>query len=161
MGRDAALRLLHRFRRRAGRGGARGPAPRVRAVRRLRGRGGAGGDPDPNAATTFAASKVDWAARETPAGRDWLAFTRSLLDIRHREIVPHLAQAPGHGGRLLLAEDGRVAVDWRLDGAILRLRANLYAAPADLPGAAGRILYGTAGPSAVPRSVLVTLETGA
>lgn len=117
--------------------------------------------PDPNAEATFEASKIDWAARETPAGRDWLAFTRGLLDIRHREIVPHLAQAPGYGGQLLLAEEGRIAVDWRLDGAVLRLRANLGADATDLPPAAGRILHGTAGPHAAPRSVLVTLETGA
>ena len=88
-------------------------------------------------------------------------FTRGLLDIRHREIVPHLAQAPGYGGQLLLAEEGRIAVDWRLDGAVLRLRANLGADATDLPPAAGRILHGTAGPHAAPRSVLVTLETGA
>ena len=33
--------------------------------------------------------------------------------------------------------------------------------PADLPGAGGRILHGTAGPPAAPRSVLVALETRA
>lgn len=117
--------------------------------------------PDPNAVATFTASKIDWEARATPAGRDWRAFTRGLLDIRQRAIVPHLARAPGHGGQLLLAEAGRIAVDWRLDGAVLHLRANLGAEAADLPGAAGRILHGTAGPPAAPRSVLVALETRA
>jgi 1,4-alpha-glucan branching enzyme len=102
--------------------------------------------PDPNDPATFAASRLDWAARDAAEGKAWLEFVRSLLAVRREEIVPHLAGAGGGAGKVLAAEDRLVAVDWQLDGAVLRLRANLGPAPADAPPpAAGRVLHATAG----------------
>jgi len=121
--------------------------------------------PDPNDPGTFAASKLDWSRPETPEGGAWLELTAELLAIRHRAIVPRLAGAGGHAGKLLAAFDGLIAVDWRLDGAALRLRANFGAGPAAPPPAAGAELYATdgAGPDAplLPDAVRVTLDAGA
>jgi hypothetical protein len=72
--------------------------------------------------------------------------------------VPRLAATGGHAGRVLAARDGLVAVDWRLAGADLRLRANLSDAPAALPAAPGRAIFGTATSPLAPCSVLVTLD---
>ena len=114
--------------------------------------------PIPTLLATFDSSKIDWSARDTPAGRDWLAHVATLLATRHREVVPRLAAAPGHGGRVLAADDGLIAVDWRLDGADLRLRANLTETPRSAPAAAGRVIHGTRADPLPPFAVLVALE---
>ena len=101
--------------------------------------------PDPNDPATFAASRIDWSARETPEGRDWLRLTRALLEIRHREIVPYLGGAGGRSGRLVEGRGGRIAVDWALSRRTLRLRANVSDGPATLPPASGRIIHATEG----------------
>ncbi|PZQ45754.1 MAG: malto-oligosyltrehalose trehalohydrolase [Rhodovulum sulfidophilum] len=106
--------------------------------------------PDPNAEDTFAASRIDWARRDTPEGRDWRGFTSDLLALRLREIAPRLAAAPGHGGRVLHAADGALALAWRLDGATLRLRANLSDQPRAVPVAPGRVLHAWNGAGADP-----------
>lgn len=113
--------------------------------------------PDPNAINTFAASRIDWARAASDEGRDWLDFTSGLLALRQSRIVPHLKGAGGHAGRLLLAEEGLIAVDWHLNGAILGLRANLSKAAADLPEAAGDCIHGSSG-RLVPYDVSVWLE---
>ena len=118
--------------------------------------------PDPNDAATFAASRIDWDLRETPEGRGWLDFTSRLLAIRRREIVPRLAGAAGHAGRVVADGAGLVAVDWRLDGAVLRLRANLGEAPVVAPDAPGAVLHTTDGArldaELRPDDVIVTLD---
>lgn len=97
--------------------------------------------PDPCAAATFAACRLDWASLDRPEARAWLAFHRDLLAVRRHEIVPRLADARGDGYRRL--GDGGLAVAWRLaDGSRLHLIANLADRPLagfDLP--AGRTLY--------------------
>ena len=55
-GATAAVLLLHRFPRRAGRRGARGPAPRVQQVPEFASEAARAHIPDPNALSTFAAS---------------------------------------------------------------------------------------------------------
>lgn len=115
--------------------------------------------PDPNAEATFQASKIDWARRDSEAGQGWLRFVRGLLETRRREIVPHLERAPGHGGRVLAADEGLVAVDWQLDGAVLRLRANLSDRPVQAPEASGRPIHGTGDPSLPPLGVCVVKDT--
>ncbi len=111
--------------------------------------------PDPNAETTFAASKIDWEKRHSPTGQEWLRLVRQLLFLRRRELVPHLARAPGHGGRVLAADDGLIAVDWTLDGAILRLRANLSDRLVEPPAATGRRLHGPDGTTLPPFTIRV------
>ncbi len=98
--------------------------------------------PDPNALHSFQESKIDWNGAETEEGRATLAWTRGLLRLRHREIVPRLARAPGGGGRVILADTGLLAIDWQLDGAALRLRANCDDRPRVAPPASGRLIHG-------------------
>lgn len=98
--------------------------------------------PDPNAFDTFAASRLDWSEREG-SGYARLAQIRRLLDLRAREIVPHLAGAGGHSGRVLESAPGVVAVDWRLSGANLHLRANLSSDVGRAPPAYGRTIWGS------------------
>lgn len=123
--------------------------------------------PDPNDAATFEASKVDWDRKATPEGRRWLDFTSRLLAVRRREIVPRLAGAAGHAGQRVAGGGGLVAVDWRLDGAILQLRANLGVAPISAPDAPpGIVLHATKGArldaDLRPDDVVVVLDaTGA
>jgi maltooligosyltrehalose trehalohydrolase len=114
--------------------------------------------PDPNDPATFEASKLDWSRPETAEGREWLGYVAELLAVRRREVVPRLAGAGGHAGRVVAADDGIVAVDWRLDGAELRLRANLTDAPLPAPEAPGRAIHGRAAQPLAPFSVLFTLE---
>jgi malto-oligosyltrehalose trehalohydrolase len=113
--------------------------------------------PDPNAIGTFEASRIDWTRPTTAEGRAWLGFTKSLLALRHARIVPHLKGAGGDVGRVLLAHDGLIAVDWQLNGAVLGLRANLSETAAILPDAAGICLLGTPGPLAA-HEVAIWLE---
>lgn len=48
--------------------------------------------PDPNDLNTFLRSKLDWHKIATDEGKTWLRFTRHLLTLRHRYIVPLLQQ---------------------------------------------------------------------
>ncbi|WP_210527205.1 malto-oligosyltrehalose trehalohydrolase [Rubellimicrobium arenae] len=116
--------------------------------------------PDPNAASTFEASKLDWGRCGQPEGQERLAEVRDLLALRREFIVPHLAGTGPGSGTVLSWEDGAVAVDWQLNGALLQLRANLGATPCPLPPARGRLLIATSeGPAAKapPLSVAVHL----
>ncbi|MFQ8430990.1 malto-oligosyltrehalose trehalohydrolase [Amaricoccus sp. W119] len=114
--------------------------------------------PDPNDPGSFAASRINWAHRESEAGAAALRRTRELLAIRARDIVPRLGRAPGNGGRLIAAEDGVIAVDWRLDGATLRLRANLDDRPRAVPPGAGRAILGTPGAELPAGEVVFMIE---
>jgi maltooligosyltrehalose trehalohydrolase len=114
--------------------------------------------PDPNAESTFEASRIDWAKRDSDAGQSWLQFVAGLLKLRRQEVVPHLERAPGHGGKIVAADDGLIAVDWRLDGAILRLRANLSDRRREAPDAPGRTLHGPEGSVLPPLAVRVVKE---
>ena len=120
--------------------------------------------PDPLAETTFAASRLDWSELEQPEHAAWLARTRSLLELRQREIVPRLA------GEVRVTDSRSLgshafSVAWRLaDGSHLTLTANLGPHPhaADLPP--GRLLHATHAmhPGELPSwSVAWTLERSA
>jgi malto-oligosyltrehalose trehalohydrolase len=113
--------------------------------------------PDPNDPGSFEASKLDWTARDSPEGRAWLGFGRGLLAVRAREVVPHLAGAR-HGGSVVEAAEGRIGVDWPLDGAILRLRARLVAEGADPAPPRGRVIW-QGGAEIAPHAVVFALET--
>jgi len=80
--------------------------------------------PDPNAETTYAASRLDWNQRDGGAARAWLELYQGLLAIRRDVLVPHLAAA-SHGEFHVLAP-GRLAVHWPLGPrAVWHLLANL------------------------------------
>src|ERR687891_2194918 len=51
--------------------------------------------PDPNAESTFQASKLDWRKISEPLSAERLDRVGRLLDIRRREIVPRLKGARG------------------------------------------------------------------
>ena len=88
--------------------------------------------PDPNAAATFEAARLDWACLDAPAHRDWLAFVRGLLQLRRRHVVPHLAHASA-GACFEIAASGALRVQWPLaNGVMLTLLACLAARPARL-----------------------------
>ena len=113
--------------------------------------------PDPNAATTFAASRLDWSALEKAPHAQWLSIHRELLRIRHREIAPRLAKLTTNTADAERLGEAQFQICWRLDGANLRLRANLDDAPAQLPTppARERLLY--AQNEAAPWSVVWSL----
>jgi 1,4-alpha-glucan branching enzyme/maltooligosyltrehalose trehalohydrolase len=101
------------------------------------------GSPDPGAAATFAAARLNWQRRREPAHARALVHHRRLLAIRHRDITPLIPQL--RGGRCThVASGGAFAVEWPGPDRILRLLANLSAQAAPLPGpVAGRVLFAT------------------
>ena len=77
--------------------------------------------PDPNAASTFQASRPRAQSRQAEATRE---LYRSLLQIRHRELVPRLPGARALGCQVLA--EGALSARWRLgDGSLLRIDLNL------------------------------------
>jgi 1,4-alpha-glucan branching enzyme len=107
--------------------------------------------PDPLAAATFRAAKVDWQARELPEHAAWLAMVRELLAIRKSEIVPYFCNA---GRRSACAEGDVIAARWSgAGGRTLHLLANTGAGEA-APGAdllpPGRVIWGGPRPALVP-----------
>jgi len=97
--------------------------------------------PDPNAETTFEASKLDWAKLEGESGRAWNALFRELLALRQARIVPLLKGAGGNCGQVVPSEEGVVAVNWTLNGGRLQLRANLIGEPLPAPDVEGETIY--------------------
>ncbi|MBU2287428.1 MAG: malto-oligosyltrehalose trehalohydrolase, partial [Gammaproteobacteria bacterium] len=67
--------------------------------------------PDPNAASTFEASKLRWDERQQAPHDAWLAQMRELLDLRRRLITPRLASGRS-SGRYEVVGDGTIRVTW-------------------------------------------------
>ncbi|MBO0661298.1 malto-oligosyltrehalose trehalohydrolase [Jiella sp. MQZ9-1] len=92
--------------------------------------------PDPNAVSTFEASKLDWSMVTRPTYRRRLAIVRGLLEKRQRLIVPLLTgPLPEHGGEYHVSDETLAfVVAWHLrDGAVLHLFANLDDEPWAIP----------------------------
>ncbi len=68
--------------------------------------------PDPNAASTFEASRLDWDERRRQPHAEWLALTTRLLQVRHEHLVPHLAGA--RSGRFDCPTPHTLRVRWPL-----------------------------------------------
>jgi malto-oligosyltrehalose trehalohydrolase len=82
--------------------------------------------PDPNAFSTFAASRLDWAGPQQPDHGSWLDLVRRLLRIRREAIVPHLHGIGGNAAQATMLSDSALRVRWILgDGSALELVANL------------------------------------
>ncbi|NBF07949.1 malto-oligosyltrehalose trehalohydrolase [Pseudomonas sp. Fl4BN1] len=85
--------------------------------------------PDPNALSTFNASRPQAQLQQACATRE---LYRSLLRIRHRELIPRLV-----GARALETEvlaEGALSARWRLgDGSLLRIDLNLSPHRVELP----------------------------
>jgi len=102
--------------------------------------------PDPGAASTFEASRLDWASLERPGHAQALAHTRTLLALRAREIVPLLARGAVHGKARVVAARA-ISVDWSFaDGSNLALRANFGDGPVAMPPAAGELIHAEGAP---------------
>ncbi|RXU65776.1 malto-oligosyltrehalose trehalohydrolase [Pseudomonas protegens] len=77
--------------------------------------------PDPNALSTFQASRPQPRSDQAAATR---ALYQSLLQIRHRQLLPRLPAAQALGTRVLA--EGALSAHWRLgDGSRLRIDLNL------------------------------------
>ena len=98
---------------------------------------------------------LDWDARNAEPGRTRLKLVRDLLAVRHREIVPRLANASF--GESYATDDGFLTAYWRMgDGKTLRLLANL--SDRDLspspPNTTGTLIWGNELKEIVPPHVL-------
>jgi malto-oligosyltrehalose trehalohydrolase len=99
--------------------------------------------PDPQDPANLARSTLRWTALAEPGHRDWLAYYRGLLALRHAEIVPRLAGIQGGGASYAVA-GSLLAVAWRLgDGSRLNLTAVLAEEGAQAPPKDGRVLFTT------------------
>ncbi len=112
--------------------------------------------PDPNAAETFARSKLRWEEAEQPGPsphRRRLDLVRQLLAIRHRELVPRLAAATG--GSRFSSDGSLIRVEWTLGGNTpWHLVANLGAGPVETaPLPAGRTVYASGEQTASPHAL--------
>lgn len=80
--------------------------------------------PDPNARSTFEASRPDRSIRDTALGKAWLALTHHLLTLRKKWIIPHLHHAQSAGVRVLGI--GAICAHWYLDNRkLLTISINL------------------------------------
>jgi malto-oligosyltrehalose trehalohydrolase len=119
--------------------------------------------PDPNALSTFEASRIDWTKPRTDEGAAWLELYGHLLSARARWIVPRLSGTAPRAGRIVRVEEGLVDVEWTMaDGARLSMAINLSTEEKGPPPdgdlvasvAGGRIAEAA---SRQPHSVVVTL----
>jgi maltooligosyltrehalose trehalohydrolase len=82
--------------------------------------------PDPNAPSTFAASRLDWSVLAQPEHAAWLDLVRRLLRIRNEAIMPRLAGIGGHAGDAATIGETALRATWTLgDASRLELIANL------------------------------------
>jgi maltooligosyltrehalose trehalohydrolase len=82
--------------------------------------------PDPNALSTFEASRLDWSVPVRPDHAAWLDLVRNLLRIRRERIAPRLAGTSGNAGLAESLSETALRVAWTLgDGTTLELVANL------------------------------------
>jgi maltooligosyltrehalose trehalohydrolase len=86
--------------------------------------------PDPNAESTFAASRLDWNKLAEPDHRKRFELVKQLLDIRQREIVPLISRIGGNAGTAERLGERTFRVTWQAaESGGLRLYANLTAEP--------------------------------
>lgn len=118
--------------------------------------------PDPNAKSTFDASKLNWQALQTEDGKAWLAFTRKLLALRQQYIVPLLATAGGNSGNVLKTAEGFVAVSWTFPQGTLSIALNIGETPQPLPDLPGVTIFSRAEvENTLPQNaIIVRLDTG-
>ncbi|MGA7290381.1 MAG: malto-oligosyltrehalose trehalohydrolase [Terriglobales bacterium] len=105
--------------------------------------------PDPNAATTFEDSRLDWDALTRPRHRQWLNLYQQLLRIRSEHIVPRLRAGCGVRADCGLHGNSGILADWTFgNGPKLMLRANLGSEPlSGLSAPIAEPIYATEGVS--------------
>lgn len=97
--------------------------------------------PDPNEVAVFEASKLDWQRLDSEDGAERQALYTKLFALRREHVLPGLVGVRGHAGRIREARDGTVAIDWRLNGRRLQLRANLSRALRPVPAYRGTVIH--------------------
>ena len=109
--------------------------------------------PDPNAPSTFEASRLNWSALDQSRHQDWLSFYRRLLILRKKHITSRLSGACRIIADYKIHGDQGLTVTWSFpDQAALTLIANLGPTPLrDIGSAPGAILYAS---EAVDRDAL-------
>lgn len=93
--------------------------------------------PDPCAAATFEASRLNWEEHHSPLHQEWLSLCRRLLGLRQREIVPRLSGIRVNEARqnCNIFKITGLKAQWQLkDHGTLQLLANLGPEPLTLPG---------------------------
>ncbi|MHA0918442.1 malto-oligosyltrehalose trehalohydrolase [Enterobacter cloacae] len=138
-------------------------AVREGRAKEFTGHSGHDGDvPDPNDEQTFARSKLDWHNVTTAQGKSWLRFTRSLLVLRHRYLVPLLRPGGTVVGKIVKTAPGMVAVSWSFPTGTLSLALNIGNKPVDVPALAGETLFSwpEAAEVLVPNSIVVRFADG-
>lgn len=138
-------------------------AVREGRAKQFTGHSGHDGDvPDPNDEQTFARSKLDWHNVTTAQGKSWLRFTRSLLVLRHRYLVPLLRPGGTVEGKIVKTAPGMVAVSWSFPTGTLSLALNIGNKPVDVPALAGETLFSwpEATEVLVPNSIVVRFADG-
>ena len=68
--------------------------------------------PDPNAESSFLASKLNWQEHRASRHRERLVFIRELLALRRRYLSPHLSNRM-HAGKFAIVNDV-LRLEWRL-----------------------------------------------
>ncbi len=118
--------------------------------------------PDPNAEESFTGSKLDWKKLESEEGRKWLAFTRELLKLRQKHIVPLLTTAGGDAGKVVKTAEGFLAVSWTFPQGVLSMVLNIGEKARPLPDLPGETVF--AWPKAAnelpQNSIIVRLAPG-
>ncbi|HEG2203616.1 TPA: malto-oligosyltrehalose trehalohydrolase [Enterobacter cloacae] len=138
-------------------------AVREGRAKEFTGHSGHDGDvPDPNDEQTFARSKLDWHNVTTAQGKSWLRFTRSLLVLRHRYLVPLLRPGVTVEGKIVKTAPGMVAVSWSFPTGTLSLALNIGNKPVDVPALAGETLFSwpEAAEVLAPNSIVVRFADG-
>lgn len=138
-------------------------AVREGRAKEFTGHSGHDGDvPDPNDEQTFARSKLDWHNVTTAQGKSWLRFTRSLLVLRHRYLVPLLRPGGTVEGKIVKTAPGMVAVSWSFPTGTLSLALNIGNKPVDVPALAGEKLFSwpEAAEVLAPNSIVVRFADG-
>jgi maltooligosyltrehalose trehalohydrolase len=82
--------------------------------------------PDPNAVTTFEASRLDWSSVGQSRHQEWLGFYHQLLTLRREHIVPRLRDGCRLAAEYQVHGDRGLAARWKFpDNSELTLLANL------------------------------------
>ena len=80
--------------------------------------------PDPNALSTFEASRPDRSLRDTDWGKEWLAVTHHLLELRKKWIIPYRHYVQSAGVKILGV--GAICAHWYLsDKKLLTIFINI------------------------------------
>ncbi|UWQ21752.1 malto-oligosyltrehalose trehalohydrolase [Jannaschia sp. W003] len=117
-----------------------------------------GAVPDPIERSSFEASKLNWARAEQGDHQDALARTRELIALRLERIAPLLPGTRPHAGRRLHTDREAIAVDWRLGGGLLQVRANFAHHPVAMPPVSGETIHLTGPTMGAPNSTLFAVD---